>query len=1229
VFAVRRSAACAPGRRRADLCPRCTMALDVAGETRTALETTPPPPSRIDLRGRKIGNYTILAEVSRGAMGVVYKARQHELDRIVAIKVLIAGEMATEAQVARFRREARAAAKLRHPAIVPIHEVGVFEGKHYYTMDFIEGRDLGSLIRERKITIRRALDIAAEVADALDYAHRQGVIHRDIKPSNIMIDNEGRVHITDFGLAKQLGSDPEFTRTGTTIGTPAYMPPEQASGESHRVDRRADIYSLGAVLYEMLTGRPPFSGDTMMHTLMQVLNDEPVPPKRLNPRIHRDIQTIVLKAMEKSPDRRYPTMEAFAADIRAFIAGESISARPAGVFYRAWRFLRRHSAAALAALAILTITVTSAAVIVDIRRQSEARIRDARETGKREGAAVAARKLQLQEKPTIKTVFRDDFRRRNLGKKWVVEEGSWGLATDGGLQVTPGLHAAIRTRTRFTGNVRVEFEAEVLPEPDGSAPREAMVGCFLGSAWTRSYRFSFGHQGRSGSRVVVMNRRQVVAEADCAPPHPGTRYYVELARTPLGVELRVESDGEDPPIHVAYNELTLPQQLPREFSAGIFTKRTRLLVRHFTVDQEFPPAKLSPIKAAEALFRDGNIAEARNQFAQIARGYEGRYEGLAALVGLALCDEAERRYPQALRTLARIEAMAPAIRHRDLPGLLSRARLRSFFVNAALNNYSEAVAALRLIAVSGAYVEEGWMWHFPRCLDQMLNNRAYDQALGLLQAAVFGHARLRLHDAIVALRAAPLAARLGKRVRTLADAFCSLERYEKVKEIYDAWPTPELAEPFAKAALAAIRKGELEEAMALLAFCKGEELGGAGLSRAAVELAQAFAKRGEFLRVATLYEVFPDPALEPVFLAATRAATDAGRLDDAFTMLEETIRNFSDHADTLLADDGAATHLADAYLGKGDFLKLIDLHSLFGPEHDTRPLAGVFVQAARAAIKAGEAATALRLLEHCRISFGVLDAELAKVASELVKFYDERGDYAKVGDTLLAYPNSALAPVVAGAIAHAVEANHLHEAIVLLGHYARLRYPLRNLALGTLAEALARLDPGSEEDAALLDDCRRACELYESPVATAAFALALGDAYVRAGKLALALAQYEGAGDAEGLLRAGCVAVELGLGERAAALWARLRETSAEDEPHGAVAAMMTGRLSVEAFRQRVEGKWPAPLVHYLVGLRLWSEADDAADEELGKVRGAEGEWFGPLAARPRSPFLREAPVNP
>ncbi|MBM4036170.1 MAG: serine/threonine protein kinase, partial [Planctomycetes bacterium] len=567
-------------------CPHCTPPAAGDTDTKTCADTAPRVTPQ-DYRGRSLGNYTIVEEISRGAMGVVYKARQHHLDRIVALKVLLAGEMATEAQVARFRREAQAAARLRHPAIVPIHEVGVFEGKHFYTMDYIKGRDLSDLIRSGAVTTRRALDIAAQVADALDYAHNRGVIHRDIKPSNIMIDAEDRVHIMDFGLAKQLDSDTKFTRTGTTIGTPAYMPPEQASGESARVDHRADIYSLGAVLYEMLTARPPFSGDTMMNTLMKVMNDEPVPPKRLNPRIHRDIQTIVLKAMEKTPERRYASMRDLAEDIRRFIAGESISARPAGVVYRAWRFVKRHYAALFATAAVIAIGLTAAAVVLEARREGDRRARDAFEAGTRMATEDAELKLKEQEKPTVKVVFDDDFKAKALAPRWVVEDNTpWRITDDGQLEAAAAPFAALHTQAGFAGKVTLAFEASVPPNPDGTPQPEPLIGCFLGSDWRHSWRFSFGGRPQPAPRIALMNQQQELAEGRCPPLRAGAWYRVSLRRDALGVRLDVECDDEDRPFRLAYNDVTLARQLHRErreFAAGLFTERTRLRVRRFRV----------------------------------------------------------------------------------------------------------------------------------------------------------------------------------------------------------------------------------------------------------------------------------------------------------------------------------------------------------------------------------------------------------------------------------------------------------------------------------------------------------------------------------------------------------------------------------------------------------------------------------------------------------------------
>lgn len=1206
-------------------CPHCTPQVGSDTDTKTCSESAPRSAAQ-DYRGRSFGNYTILEEVSRGAMGVVYKARQHHLDRVVALKVLLAGEMATEAQVVRFRREAQAAARLRHPAIVPIHEVGVHEGRHFYTMDFIKGRDLSDLIRSGEVTTRRALDIAAQVADALDYAHGRGVVHRDIKPSNIMIDAEDRVHIMDFGLAKQLDSDTKFTRTGTTIGTPAYMPPEQASGESARVDHRADIYSLGAVLYEMLTSRPPFSGDTMMNTLMKVLNDEPVPPKRLNPRIHRDIQTIVLKAMEKSVERRYPSMRAFADDIRRFIAGESISARPAGPLYRAWRFVRRHYAALFASAAVIGILATAAVVVLEARRDSEERARRAFEAGKVLGAQALERRIEQQEKPAVKAVFEDDFAKGPLDARWVAEDNApWQLVEGGHLEVAAAPFAAIRTRARVAGKVAVTFEASVVANADGSAPPEPVIGCFLGTGWRHSCRFAVGGRAQPQARIVLMNQQQEVAESRCPPLRPGVWYRFSLRRDATGLRLDVEAEDEgQAPVSLAYNDVALVRHLhrdARDFAAGIFAERARVRVRRFQIEQEFLPAKLSVTDAAEVLYRDGNIGEARLQYEKIAQGHEGRYEGLAAMLGLAACHEAERRPKEALAVLRRLEALAPRVRHEQVPALLTRARLQRFFCAAALNDFSDAAQALAQLLASGAEVDPAWAWHFPGYIGQMISNRAYGEALATLRAGVFAPAQRRLHAVAAALQATSIEAALTPRIRQLADGFISLGKPERIREIYEAYPSDGLAEAFARAAEHWAQQGRHAEAMEALSFCAQQKLASPSLGKAAVELANALCAAGAHLQVAKLYEAVPEPKLAAAFIRAIRETTDAGRLDDAFALVRETLRNFPAEADKLVGTDGPAIRLAKAFVGKGDFLKTQAIHELFPEPPAGPPVLALFVAAAGASAEAGRAEEAARLLDYARVQFGVLQPDLAAVANRLVAAHAAAGAYDKVGEAYAAYPNETLAPAVAKAIAAAAAAGRRRDALALFGHYARRRQPIPQEAVRAVADSLAALRPDNEEREPLLAEYERVYELYESPAARSAFRLGLGDAYMRAGRWREALVQYEGSGDPEGLLRAASVAAELGEADRSTALWLKLRKTSTDDPPRSTAAAFMLRETSPSAFQQAAAAAGLAePLVQYLTGLRLWLEADDAAQEELAKAAANLSAWFAPLAARPRSP---------
>ncbi len=277
---------------------------------------------------RYFGDYEIIREIARGGMGVVFRARQVSLNRPVALKMILSGQLADDADVKRFYIEAEAAANLDHPGIVPIFEVGQHEGQHYFSMGFVEGQSLSQRLADGPLPPRRAAELIVKVAEAIEYAHQRGVIHRDLKPANILLDQAGHPRVTDFGLAKRLQGDSGLTGSGQIMGTPSYMPPEQAGGKRGAVGPAADVYALGATLYALVTGRPPFQAATPMDTVIQVISDEPVPPRRLNASIPRDLETICLKCLEKEPGKRYMSAAALAEDLRRYLAGEPIVARP-------------------------------------------------------------------------------------------------------------------------------------------------------------------------------------------------------------------------------------------------------------------------------------------------------------------------------------------------------------------------------------------------------------------------------------------------------------------------------------------------------------------------------------------------------------------------------------------------------------------------------------------------------------------------------------------------------------------------------------------------------------------------------------------------------------------------------------------------------------------------------------------------------------------------------------
>src|SRR5256714_6863424 len=288
----------------------------------------------------ELGDYELLEEVGRGAQGVVFRARQKSLNRTVALKVISLGQWASKAHLKRFRREAEAAASLDHPGIVPIYEVGERDGSCYFSMQFIEGGQLDEVVRRTPISIRQAAELIAKVARTVHYAHEHGILHRDIKPGNILLDKSGEPHLTDFGLARLLDTQSNVTRTIDVLGTPSYMAPEQAAGETTKLSKATDVYGLGAVLYQLLTGHPPFAGGTTYETIRLLRDTEPRPPRLLNPKVDRDLSAICLKCLEKEPARRYASAELLAEELNRFCRGDPIFARPVGWAERWWRWCR-------------------------------------------------------------------------------------------------------------------------------------------------------------------------------------------------------------------------------------------------------------------------------------------------------------------------------------------------------------------------------------------------------------------------------------------------------------------------------------------------------------------------------------------------------------------------------------------------------------------------------------------------------------------------------------------------------------------------------------------------------------------------------------------------------------------------------------------------------------------------------------------------------------------------
>ena len=405
-----------------------------ASNLTVAAGTADAPPERTNRGVPAIEGYEVLGELGRGGMGVVYRARHIRLNRPCVLKMILAGVHADADSVARFLAEAEAVARLQHPHIVQIHHVGEADGLPFFELEYVEGGSLDRRLDGTPWPARRAAELVEALARGVAEAHRQGIIHRDLKPANILLAAEGTPKITDFGLAKALDKDHGLTRTDSIMGSPGYMAPEQAAGRARRVGPLADVYALGAILYELLTGRPPFRGTTVLETLEQVRTTEPVPPSRLVPRLPRDLETIVVKCLQKEPGKRYDSAPALADDLRRFLRGESILARPVGPIERGWRWCRRNPVVAglAAALTAILVLATAASLVAYGRMSRLAR-------GEHAARLATVREMQAAEDARVQEA---DQRRRaeaNFHRARAAVDGYLTAVSESQLLKVPGL----------------------------------------------------------------------------------------------------------------------------------------------------------------------------------------------------------------------------------------------------------------------------------------------------------------------------------------------------------------------------------------------------------------------------------------------------------------------------------------------------------------------------------------------------------------------------------------------------------------------------------------------------------------------------------------------------------------------------------------------------------------------------------------------------------------------